>query len=73
VKDAPPDISGQHEMKLWALEVLLLCHLQKNCIRFNSKLNSLQKYGIEQNYRIMHIVVEHLCQHNLKILHHHHV
>jgi hypothetical protein len=37
------------------------------------KLNSLQRYDIAQNYRILHRVVQRLSQHNLKISHHRHV
>jgi hypothetical protein len=38
-----------------------------------AKLNSLQRYDIAQNYRILHRVVQRLSQHNLKILHYRHV
>jgi hypothetical protein len=37
------------------------------------KLNSLQRYDIAQNYSILHWVVQHLSQHNLKISHHPHI
>jgi hypothetical protein len=37
------------------------------------KLNSLQRYDIAQNYRILHRVVQRLSQHNLKISHHRHI
>jgi hypothetical protein len=37
------------------------------------KLNNLQRYNIAQNYRILHTVVQHLSQHNLKISHHRHI
>jgi hypothetical protein len=48
VKDAPQDISGHHEMKLWASEQLLSCQLQRSCIKLNKKLNSFQSYNIVQ-------------------------
>jgi hypothetical protein len=35
-------------------------------MKFN-KINSLQRYGIAQNYRILHKVVQRLPQHNLNI------
>jgi hypothetical protein len=42
-------------------------------IHLRRKLNSLQRYGIAQNYRILRRVVQRLSQHNLKILHHRHI
>jgi hypothetical protein len=45
---------------------LYLIHLQR-------KLNSLKRYDIAQNYRILHRVVQRLSQHNLKISHHRHI
>lgn len=40
---------------------------------FNSKLDTLQKHDITHDYRILHIVVQCLSYHNLKILHRHHI
>jgi hypothetical protein len=40
---------------------------------FNSKLNSLQRYDVTHNYRMLYSVVPHLFQHNLKISHHRYV
>jgi hypothetical protein len=45
---------------------LYFIHLRRN-------LNSLQRYDIAQNYRILHRVVQRLLQHNLKISHLHHI
>jgi hypothetical protein len=45
---------------------LYFIHLRRN-------LNSLQRYGIAQNYRILHRMVQRLSQHNLKISHHRHI
>jgi hypothetical protein len=42
-------------------------------IHLRRKLNSLQRYNIAQNYRILHRVVQRLSQHNLKISHHRHI
>jgi hypothetical protein len=42
-------------------------------IHLRRKLNSLQRYDITQNYRILHRVVQRLSQHNLKISHHRHI
>jgi hypothetical protein len=42
-------------------------------IHLRRKLNSLQRYDIEQNYRILHRVVQRLSQHNLKISHNPHI
>jgi hypothetical protein len=42
-------------------------------IRLWPKLNSLQRYDIAQNYRILNRVVQRLSQHNLKISHHRHI
>jgi hypothetical protein len=42
-------------------------------IHLRRKLNSLQRYGIAQNYRILHRVVQRLSQYNLKISHHRHI
>jgi hypothetical protein len=42
-------------------------------IHLRRKLNSLQRYDIEKNYRILHRVVQRLSQHNLKISHHRHI
>jgi hypothetical protein len=42
-------------------------------IHLRRKLNSLQRYDIAQNYRILHRVVQRLSQHNLKISQHHHI
>jgi hypothetical protein len=42
-------------------------------IHLRRKLNSLQRYDITQNYRILHRVVQRLSQHNLKISHHCHI
>jgi hypothetical protein len=40
---------------------------------FNSKLDTLQRHDITDDYRILHIVVQCLSYHNLKILHRHHI
>jgi hypothetical protein len=45
---------------------LYLIHLRR-------KLNSLQRYDIAQNYRLLHRMVQRLSQHNLKISHHRNV
>jgi hypothetical protein len=51
----------------------------RNCIIFlyfihlRRMLNSLQKYDIAQNYRILHRFIQRLSQHNLKISHHRHI
>jgi hypothetical protein len=37
------------------------------------KINSLQRYDIAQNHRILHRVVQRLSQHNLKFSHHRHI
>jgi hypothetical protein len=37
-------------------------------IKFNNKVNTLQVYDSAQNYRILHKAVQHLSQHNLKVL-----
>jgi hypothetical protein len=37
------------------------------------KLNSLHRYDIAQNYRILQTVVQRLSQHNIKISHHRHI
>jgi hypothetical protein len=42
-------------------------------IHLRRKLNSLQRYDIAQNCRILHRVVQRLAQHNLKISHHRHI
>jgi hypothetical protein len=42
-------------------------------IYLRRKLNSLQRYDIAQNCRILHRVVQRLSQHNLKISHHRHI
>jgi hypothetical protein len=42
-------------------------------IHLQQKLNSLQRYDIAQNFRILHRVVQCLSQHNLKISHHRHM
>jgi hypothetical protein len=42
-------------------------------IHLRRKLNSLQRYDIAQNYRILHRVVQRLSQHNLKISQHRHI
>jgi hypothetical protein len=55
-------ISGSRNVIIF----LYFIHLQR-------KLNSLQRYGIAQNYRIVHTVVQRLSQHNLKISHHRHI
>jgi hypothetical protein len=39
---------------------------ENSCIKFNNKLKSLQRYDIGQKYVILHIVVQHFSQHNLK-------
>jgi hypothetical protein len=47
-----------------------------NLIYFNNlrqELNSLLRYDTAQNYRTLHRVIQHLCQQNLKISHHHHI
>jgi hypothetical protein len=57
MKAAPQDISGHYKIKL-ASE---LCRYRANCkrvIRFNNKLNSLQMYDTEQNYRVLHRVAQ---------------
>jgi hypothetical protein len=40
---------------------------------FMAELNSLQRYDIAQNYRILYRVVQLLSQYNLKISHHRHI
>jgi hypothetical protein len=45
----------------------------RNFIHLRRKLNSLQRYDIAQNYRILHRVVRRLSQHDLKISHHRHI
>jgi hypothetical protein len=55
-------ISGSHNFIIF----LYFIHLRR-------KLNSLQRYDITQNYRILHRVVQRVSQHNLKIPHHHHI
>jgi hypothetical protein len=42
-------------------------------IHLRRKLNSLQRCDIAQNYRILHGVVLHLSQYNIKISHHRHI
>jgi hypothetical protein len=42
-------------------------------IHLRRKLNSLQRYDIAQNYRILHRVVQRLSQHNHKISHFRHI
>jgi hypothetical protein len=42
-------------------------------IHLRRRLNSLQRYDIKQNYRILHRMVQRLSQHNLKISHHRHI
>jgi ssDNA-specific exonuclease RecJ len=43
-------------------------------IKFNNNnLNSLQTYGIAQNYRNLHKVVQRFLQHNLKMWNHRHI
>jgi hypothetical protein len=37
------------------------------------KLNSLQRYDIEQNYIILHRMVQRLSEHNLKISNNRHI
>jgi hypothetical protein len=37
-------------------------------IHLRRKLNSLQRYDIAQNYRILHRVIQRLSQHNLKMI-----
>jgi hypothetical protein len=39
----------------------------------NNKIYSLQTYDTEQNYRILHKVVQRLSQHNLKMSNHRHI
>jgi hypothetical protein len=44
--------------------------IEKSCIVFNNnKFNSLHRYDISKNGRIVHGVVQRLFQHNLKISH----
>jgi hypothetical protein len=51
-----------------------LQNYEKSSIIFNNnKFSSLKKFFTEQNYRILHIVIQHLYQHNLKILHPRHI
>jgi hypothetical protein len=74
--------------KFWKELICLLSlhYLNQNCpsgsrsfiiflylIHLRRKLNSLQRYDIAQNYRILHRVGQRLSQHNLKILHHCHM
>jgi hypothetical protein len=42
-------------------------------IHLRRELNTLQRYDIVQNYRILHRVVQRLSQHNLNISHHRHI
>jgi hypothetical protein len=58
----------------WGFKIISLsCQLKKIYTKFNNKLHSLQRYDTAQNYRILHRVVQHLCQHYLKILHNCHI
>jgi hypothetical protein len=45
----------------------------KSCTKFHNKLNCLQRYNIAQNYTILHRVVQHLFQQNIKVSHYHHI
>jgi len=44
---------------------------ENSCIKFNNnKTNTLQRYGIAQNYIILHKMVQLLSQHSFKISNH---
>jgi glutathione peroxidase-family protein len=46
--------------------------IENSCNKFNNnKINCLQRYDITENYKILHKVVQHLYQHNLKIVNYH--
>jgi hypothetical protein len=67
-----------HEVKSGLRIMLSSCQLEKKIvvnliIIIIIMLNSLQRYDIAQNYRILHRVVQRLPQYNLKILHHCHI
>jgi hypothetical protein len=38
--------------------------IEKSCIKFNKKINSLQRYDSARNYIILHRVVQCFSQHN---------
>jgi hypothetical protein len=51
-------IEKRHEMKLWFRNYAAVMPIENNCIISNNKkLNSLQRYNIAQNYRILPRVV----------------
>jgi hypothetical protein len=63
------------DKKFWEELICLLSlhYLFLYFIHLWRKLNSLQRYEIVQNYRIIHRVVQRLSQHNLKISPHRHI
>jgi hypothetical protein len=60
-------------IRLFNSAVIYLNHLVKQIIKggggtqTDRKLNILVRYDIAQYDRILHRLVQHLCQHNLKI------
>jgi hypothetical protein len=53
--------------------VVIIIPTENSCIKFNNNINNLQRYGIAQNYRILHKVVQRLSQHNLRISNQRHI
>jgi hypothetical protein len=53
-------------MKLVIQNYAVIIPTDISYIKFNNnKINSLQTYGIAQNYRILHKAVQRLSQHNV--------
>jgi hypothetical protein len=61
-------------MNLGLLNYTIIIPIDNSYIKFNNnRINNLQTYVILQIYRILEEVVEHLFQHNLKMLNHRHI
>jgi hypothetical protein len=67
-------IKKRREIKMVLHGDAIVMLIENTCIVFNNnKFNSLHRYDIPQNDRIVHRVVQRLFQHNLKISHRRHV
>jgi hypothetical protein len=63
---------GSHKIKLGFKNYAIIMPIDIYCrpIKFDNKLNSMQRYDIPQYYRTLHREVQRLYKHNLKISHH---
>jgi hypothetical protein len=55
-------------MKL-GLQNYALIPIENSCVKFNNKVNSLQRCNTAQHYRILHKVVQCLSKHTVHLLH----